>query len=340
MPKPKLTFFCELDAQSLNKLFEGRFLIDDLFALGATISLGILDLSEERAKVVKRLNSAGLPVIAWLLLPEEEGYWFNTQNYDHAAARYVAFKAWSTQYDLYWSGIGLDIEMDVNEVRELREKKQIKPFIARLLRRLLDRQSVIKAQRAYQALVELIQADGYMVESYQMPLITEERRGKSSVLQRALGLVDLQTDREVLMLYTSFMRPNGDSILWSYAPDTDSIGVGSTGGGVDIEGVIDLDPLDWDELSRDLSLCIAHQKPIHIFSLEGCVEQGYLTKLSQFDWDKPIEPPQKRKAVKAIRTFIAAGLWLIERPWVILMTFLTLIGLGLLFKENKRSPNK
>jgi hypothetical protein len=340
MTKPKLTFFCELDAQNLSQLFDGRFLIDDLLGLDATLSLGIRDLSDERANVVKRLNKAGLPVIAWLLLPEEQGYWFNNQNYEHAAARYVAFKAWTAQHDLKWAGIGLDIEMDVNDTRQIMEKRQIKPFISKLFHRYLDRQQALKAHRNYQALVELIHADGYLVEAYHIPLISEERRGKSSVLQRTLGLVDLNTDREVLMLYTSFMRPNGEAILWSYAPDADAIGVGSTGGGVDIQGVIDLEPLSWDEFSRDLRLCAAHNKPIYIFSLEGCAAQGFLTKLNQLDWGTPVTPPQRTGRVNAIRTAIAAGLWLLERPWVILISILSFVGLGFLFKQSNKSRVK
>ena len=132
MPKPKLTFFCELPADELVKLFDGRFLIDDLKSLDVSLSLGILDFSKERAQLVKRLNKAGLPVIAWLLLPEEQGYWFNLSNYEYAAARYLDFKAWTTQYDLQWTGVGLDIEVNINEIREVMEKKQGAPFIKTL----------------------------------------------------------------------------------------------------------------------------------------------------------------------------------------------------------------
>ena len=93
MAHPPLTFFCELPPEPLAKLFDGRFLIDDLKALEATLSLGILDFSKDRAELVQRLNRAGVPVIAWLLLPEDEGYWFNIDNHDKAAARYVDCKA-------------------------------------------------------------------------------------------------------------------------------------------------------------------------------------------------------------------------------------------------------
>jgi hypothetical protein len=333
MSKPKLTFFCELGTDELSELFEGRFLIDDLKDLEAALSLGILDLSKERAQLVKRLNKAGLPVIAWLLLPEEQGYWFNADNYEHATARYLEFKAWTTKYDLEWSGVGIDIEMNINEVRQFLEQKQTKSFAKTLLHRYTDKQRAPKAKNAYQALVDLIHADGYPVESYHLPIINEERRAHSTVLQRTLGLVDVETDLEVLTLYSSFLRPNGDALLWSYAPNADSIGVGSTGGGVNIEGVIDIAPLTWEEFSRDLRLSHQKGKPIHIFSLEGCVRQDFISRLNRFDWNKKVDHPQGVMKVNLLRTGLATFLWLLQRPWVILAAAFTFVGLGFLFKN-------
>lgn len=340
MAKPDLTFFCELPTEELTKLFDGRFLINDLKELGASLSLGILDLSDERAKVVKRLNKAGLPVIAWLLLPQEEGYWFNIDNVEQAAARYINFKAWTAQHKLEWAGVGLEIEMDIRDIQSLLTHEQSGGAIKKMFRRYMNKDRVGPAQRAYQALVDLIHADGYSVESYHLPIITEERRARSTVLQGTIGLVDLETDREVLMLYSSFFRPDGPAVLWSYAPEADSVGVGITGGGVDftdaLEEVLDLEPLTWEEFSRDLRLCVMQDKPIHVFSLEGCVEQDFLSKLNTFDWDIPAEIPSTTQ-VRGLRTGLAAGLWLLERPWVILIALASLIGLGLLFKRGKKS---
>ena len=65
--KTEITFFCELRAEALKKLFEDRFVFDDLKTLNAGLSLGILDLSPERANVIKKLNRLDIPVTAWLL---------------------------------------------------------------------------------------------------------------------------------------------------------------------------------------------------------------------------------------------------------------------------------
>ena len=340
MQKPTLTFFTELDADSLTTLFKNKSVIASLKTLNAAVSLGILDLTKARARVVKRLNRNGIPVIAWLLLSEEDGYWFNADNYTQALARYEAFKTWTAENALHWAGIGLDIEMNIQDLRSLLEQKQTRKFISTTLQRYTNKRRVINAKHAYEALVHQIHTDGHLIESYHLPFISEERRANSTVLQRTLGLVNLEADREVLMLYSSFLRPNGASVLWNYAPEADSVGVGNTGGGVDVEGVINLDPLTWEEFSRDLRLCVMRQKPIHIFCLEGCVQQGFLSRMTTFNWDEPAALPKAVTRIRLIRTWITALLWLLERPWVILIALASLIGLGFLFKHDQRSDRE
>ncbi|HZK16767.1 MAG TPA: hypothetical protein VFC66_00850, partial [Anaerolineaceae bacterium] len=61
-----LTFFCELEGADLKKLFDNRFVYDDLKTLGASVSMGILDFSDERVEVVRKLNRLGIPLKAWL----------------------------------------------------------------------------------------------------------------------------------------------------------------------------------------------------------------------------------------------------------------------------------
>lgn len=333
MSKPDLTFFCELEAAPLEKFFQDRFIMDDLKALNARLSLGILDLSDERAQVVKKLNKLGVKVIAWLLLPKNEGYWFNLDNHPQAVARYEAFKAWSAANELKWDGIGLDIEPDINTFQETRHKKLA--MLPELFKRLLDGRRVRQAQEAYRKLVEQMHADGFYVESYHLPLIIDERKAHSTVIQRLAGLVDLEVDHEVLMLYSSFMRPHGQEILWQYAKEADSVGIGNTGGGVDLEGVIDVPPLSWEEFSKDLRLAHASGKPVHIFCLEGCVAQGFLEKLSTFNWDEKEVAPGSL-LVRTGRGILQTVLWNMQRPWVLLVTLLGVIGGILVIRDRKK----
>ena len=291
-PSPaRLTFFCELEVGPLEALFASPRVLEHLRALGASVSLGIIDLSAERAQVVRRLNTAGVPVIAWQLLPKAEGYWFNQGNVAQASARYADFHAWTTAQGLRFEGVGLDIEPDLQDVqRALKSRWRLVPA---LLPR-LSRGGLLKQSRAaYEALVERIHAEGYRVDSYQLPFIVDERQAGSSLLERLTGVLDLRVDREVLMLYTSLLRPHGPGVLWSYGPQARSVGVGITGGGVEVPELLAVPPLTWEEFARDLLLARQWTDDLHVFSLEGCVHQGFLERLRDFDWTRAVELPPK-----------------------------------------------
>lgn len=314
---PQLTFFCELPADQLTDLFSNNRVIDHLQDLGAAVNMGILDLSAERAAVVQKLNRFEIPVIGWLLLPIEDGYWFNINNVSEATARYEAFKAWSAEYELVWDGIGLDIEPDRREAEKFIDNRMM--IVPMLLKNLANGSRLEQATAAYSQLVKTIRADGYRVDSYHMPPIVDERTVGSTLLQRLFGLVDVEVDREVLMLYSSFLGAMGTGLLWSYGREAESIGVGSTGGGVEI-GDLPLKALSWEELARDLRLAARLTEDIHVFSLEGCVERGYLAKLVDFDWSVAVEPPiGLATRVDWIRLAVRGVMWTSKNPLQVLV---------------------
>jgi hypothetical protein len=329
--QPRLTFFCELATSELKSLFADASIIECLSTLKARVGLGILDLESDRASVVQSLNKVEIPVVAWLLLPMEQGYWFNINNAHQATARYHAFKTWTDEYGLHWAGIGLDIEPDIREVeRFVTDRPRL---LLTLLRRLFNGERVRTAQAAYRALVTQMRSDGYHVDSYHIPLIIDERRAGSTLLQRLAGLVEVPSDREVLMPYTSFLRPHGPGILWSYAADARSIGVGSTGGGVQVAGLGDVPPLSWDEFVRDLRLARRWSDDIHIFSLEGCLKQDFLQSMIDFDWDGPVELPyDSARKIDRLRRALRMILWTSSHPVLILTG---LVGLAWLLTRSR-----
>jgi len=314
---PHLTFFCELPPQELQELFADPAVTAALKQLNAAVSLGLLDLSRERAEVVRSLNEAGIQVIAWLLLPEEQGYWFNLDNSAAALERYRAFRAWTGVENLQWVGIGLDIEPDIRVFADWRQS----PWrtLASAALRLGDRARLSGAREAYHSLIAEARRDGYRVDVYAFPVIADERKAGSTLLQRLSGLVDLQADREVWMLYSSQFRPYGAGLLASYAPEAQSIAVGVTGGGVDT-GVVDARPLTWEEFSRDLLLACRCSDDLHIFSLEGCVQQGFLSRLAAFDWKAPVQAPvESERQISRLRHILRAGLVASRWAWVLIL---------------------
>lgn len=192
MAPPALTFWCELDAAALPGLFADERVLGDLLALRATVSLAVPDLSPARADVVRRLNAAGIPVVAWLLLPKEHGYYFNLDNAPHAAARYAEFQAWTAARGLRWAGVGLDIEPDLRVAQAFAACRWRE--LLSLPLRVLDGGRMRRARATYRDLVARMRADGYRVEAYQFHWIVDDRQAGSTVLQRVLRIVDVPVD--------------------------------------------------------------------------------------------------------------------------------------------------
>lgn len=329
MTQPNLTFACELETEALQELFAHPAVVENLVALKAGVSLGLIDLSPGRAAVVRQLNQAGVPVIAWLLLPKEQGYWFNAANHAQAAARYDAFLDWTREHELRWAGVGVDIEPDFYEFQRLLTG-QASEVLPRMVGRLFDPGRLQQGQEAYARLLQRMRADGYRVESYHFPFIADERKAGSTFLQRFLGLVEVPADREGFMLYTSFLSSWGPAVLCSYAPEADMIAVGSTGGGV--ETGMEMPTLGWDEFARDLRLASQWSDDILIFSLEGCRQQGFLERLTDFDWTRPVPVPrQEVKQVDNLRRVFRGFLWTTAHPRLLLagLAGLILLPFGL-----------
>jgi hypothetical protein len=266
-----------------------------------------VDLSRERAQVVRRLNRAGIPAAAWLLLPEESGYWCNAHNPGEAWERYGDFLAWTRAHGLRWERVGIDIEPNIDEVRAVRRSPLA---LVRALPRIF--RCIAQNREMYQGLVRRIHADGYPVDAYVFPFIHTEREAGTEVLQR-------------------FARPYGHGFLDFYARHFPAVAVGVTGGGVE-EGLDPPPPLTWDELARDLRLARRHTDDIHVFSLEGCVEQGFLERLVDFDWGVPVEAAEATERAAALTRRMRIALRALDRPHVTSLAAMAAVAvpLGLL----------
>jgi hypothetical protein len=139
--------------------------------------------------------------------------------------------------------------------------------------------------------------------------------------------VDVRTDQEVWMLYSSFFGGLGPGLLWSYGSEAPAIAVGSTGGGPDIPGSPQVPTLSWDELARDLSLARHWSDHILIHSLEGCVDQGFLPRLRSFAWP-PATPPSTAFVARGLRSGLRGVLWMSAHRRRVLV--LAVLGAGLL----------
>jgi hypothetical protein len=296
-----LIFYCELEPAPLQALFADGSVVDALRRLGAGVSLGLLDLSDGRAQIARHLQDAGVPLIAWLLVDRADGYFAHAGNAPAVAARYDAFRAWSARHALRFEALGLDFEPDLREL-DLIVSHPVRG-LARWVRRAFDDGRRARAEGDYRALAARVRADGLRFETYQFPLLVDERRAGSRLLQRAAGLVDVPADREVLLLYSSLLYPRGPGPLCSYAAEAGAVAIGSTGGGLDHQP-----KLSREEFRRDLALADRGPGPVYVFSLEGCVQGGLLADLLEHRPAAAPAPAAARRAADALRAGLRGAL--------------------------------
>lgn len=283
---PQLGFACcEHGIPQMQALFADPAVIPALQSLHALVALPILDFSSQRAAVVHQLNQANIPVIAWIMLSKQNGFYLNADNAPLARARIAAFDQWTRDNHLQWAAVGLDVEPNFAQLAALKGH----PFrlISTLLRRSFNENRIARARRAYSALIAQIRASGYSVQVYQMPYIVDERETHSDFLDRLLGTVDVRGDQDYLMLYTSFAHPIGAAMIWTLGRNAQGIAVGSTDG----ESTPGAAPLNWSEFSRDLIVAAHFTSHIGVYDLEGCVRQGFLPRIQSMDWSQSVVIP-------------------------------------------------
>jgi len=297
---------CDKGVEEMQSLFADRNVIPSLNELHAEVAVAILDFAPERTAVVRRLNQAGIRVIAWIMLPKEEGYYLNADNSPAAMARIAAFEKWTAENRLKWAAVGLDIEPNFAELAALKTHRW--HLIITLIRRSLDGTRIERARTEYSRLIAELQSRGYAVQTYQMPYLPAEHSVRSTLLDRLFGTVDVHGNEEYLMLYTNVARPIGAAMIWSLGRGAQGIAVGSTDG--ETPPGVGSGPLDWDEFSRDLIVASHYSRQLGVYDLEGCVHQGFLPRLKTMDWNKSVViPAESVRRAEHLGLILRAVLW-------------------------------
>jgi hypothetical protein len=93
---------------------------------------------------------------------------------------------------------------------------------------------------------------------------------------------------------------------------------------VTVGGIDQIPPLDADEFARDLRMASRFTDDVFVFSLEGCVRQGYLKMLADFDWDAAVKiPAVQARHVRRVRAGVHALLRASAHPFVTAATLCT-----------------
>jgi hypothetical protein len=91
-------------------------------------------------------------------------------------------------------------------------------------------------------------------------------------------------------------------------------------------------------LERDLLLAHCWTEDLYIFSLEGCVQRGYMARLRDFDWSRPVAAPFAAAGqIDGARALFRGGLWLSAHPATLLAVPAFLAGWRLL---RRREPSQ
>lgn len=277
--EPQLFFFCELSGTDLLRLLDYPDVLNLLATRAYGIALALPVFDDGYAAATRVLNTHGIPVVAWLTLPADEGLAFNLQNYPRAAACYQVFHAWAQANALRFAGVGFDMEPPLSDALFVGWSSARE--ITRRLWLARDNALFPAARAAYLELMAAARRDGYEVHAYQIPLIADDRRIGTTLLQRALDIVDLPADVEVLMCLSE-TAPEwfGSALIAVYGPSADALAVGSS----DSSGAI----LHWEDLRRDLLLAATYTDIIYVATLEQCVANGHLARIAALDWETPV----------------------------------------------------
>lgn len=310
----QLTYMCDMPAAELADFFD-EALIAHMGVHRLRVCLTMRDFSPLRAELVRRLNRARIAVVAWIVRDEHD----SARDYRmHDAAlvseRYREFLQWSTQHGLGWDAVGIDIEPDIRDAVRFGDQPSVD--VNTLVRRIADRWHIDAATADYATVVTQMRADGFVVESYEIPFVRDDRVSGSTIARRLLGLPDLAADRTVIQLYSSNVRPYGPGLIATYAPEASSVLIGS----IATDG--HNRPLSESELLRDLGhVAACGVTHIYIADMQAVYAvPGLADVIVAQAWRNQTLPPtdEVHHQVSRMRAGVRALLWAGARPAVLL----------------------
>jgi hypothetical protein len=99
---------------------------------GWGISIATIDLDKPTADVVKGINAnfPHLPIVLWVVLPEEEGYYVGRTNVPQTARRVGEIERWANDNNLEINGLGFDSEPPLQLVKDASAKALARYYLS------------------------------------------------------------------------------------------------------------------------------------------------------------------------------------------------------------------
>lgn len=236
--------------------------------------------TEELESLLTAAARKGVPVNAWLLLPEEDGYWFNEENLKEAREQVLGFLDWIEDRGIPLDWIMFDMEMSIDKVRAM-EGGGLVDTVIPLLKENVDPAAYQQSTRDYSEFVLELQERGYRVTAAAYPFVLDDLKDGDHEIQDAWNtpVVGVGFDEIYFMAYrTSFARllgiTPGPDLVYQYAGEArrefGTAGIMALG----IVGNVGMVSEEGYEKPADLSVDVAAalaggSERVYVYSLDG-----------------------------------------------------------------------
>lgn len=157
--------------------------------------------------LVRKANSLGVPVIGWIVVPPEQGYWAYQGNAQVTFEAVKAWTAWKTTRHLRFEAVALDQEFSSQNLRAYVAALtgQDPEKLSSWMRGNVDPPAQCAALRTYRDLISWAHRAGVRVDAAEAPMVVDDLADGKLALQNALQIAGSSPgyDRLYLMAYRS-----------------------------------------------------------------------------------------------------------------------------------------
>lgn len=231
--------------------------------------------------LVRKANSLGIPVIAWIVLPYEQGYWAYEGNAQENFQAVKAWVSWKRANRLQFVSVALDQEFSWQNLKTYiaaRTSRDDGQKLSSWMRSNIDPSKQCDALRVYGELISWAHREGVRVDAAEAPMVADDLADGNLALQNGLQISGTTPgyDRMYVMAYRSAVAEMGLDPGPAYAATYFAAmqkyfgGVGQVSLGIPGQGPYATLTALVDEVRMLVGL---GAKEIPIFSLEAMVEK-------------------------------------------------------------------
>lgn len=180
----------EKRGEALMELFKKDDLADFLAKNNFEITLAMTRLDDKTAETIKYLNEKKVPVTAWIVLEDNEGYWTNKTNVDKTKEKTEAVKEWAKVNELRFEGIGFDMENPI-QLKSALVQMNLRELYKEFKNYLKTGTNVNEAQRKLGEYIDKLKSENIQTEAYLNPAFARFVLGEKNIGKNVHSIVEL-----------------------------------------------------------------------------------------------------------------------------------------------------